>query len=133
MGAFDQLNGVLEANNGLVFVLLGVLTVAENASELLQNLPVLRLRIDTCLVSLSGIREETFLLEQVADLLKNQAVFDAELFGAMESETSLLKSLLAELQAQDCVQSPALRICVVKDVCLVNGIFSLLKFVKTDE
>jgi hypothetical protein len=69
---------------------LGVLTVAENTSELLQNLPVLRFGFHASLVRLGSILEQAFSFKEVADFLQNQAVLDAELSGAVECKASLL-------------------------------------------
>ena len=75
-------------------------------------------------VDADGLGIETLRLKHVSKLFKKHELSQAERKGLLKSEAGLVEALLAIVETQDGVKSPNLRIEVVKDVGLSNGILS---------
>jgi len=77
--------------------------------------------------------EETLRLEQVADLLKDHAVLDAESDRLVHAESGLLEALLTELQAKNRVERPRERIRIIQDVSLADRVLRRRQLIQSNE
>ena len=76
------------------------------------------------IVDTDSLRVETLRLKHVSKLFKKHELSQAERKGLLKSEAGLVEALLAIVETQDSIKRPNLRIEVVKDVGLSNGILS---------
>lgn len=76
------------------------------------------------IVDTDSLRVETLRLKHVSKLFKKHELSQAERKGLLQSEAGLVEALLAIVETQDGIKRPNLRIEVVKDVGLSNGILS---------
>ena len=108
--------------------MVGVLVVAVDLTKFLEDVSAILLLAlgDDELVYLHSLIIDSLSLEKVSNLIEKLRVANLQPDGLRESKTCLLESLLSIVETKNGVKSPDVRVEVVQDVSLGNGILSCI-------